>query len=239
MIRPTLFVCVLVAAASVTPLSADDPLDSEFNPASGSIESVLSKATGGVTDIRHSVDPGQGAPTVSFALTSNPAPDLAPRIAIEADGRAGVTWWRDGAVDTVHARTRDAATKTWTAETAVSDPTVDARNPEIVSDGTDLWVAFEADAGGGDTAVQVRGIRDDPDPIVMIAPYVSFGGDLDTLIHFAEGDLWVTWVDSGSEVGWSTHDAATDTWSVPAYESYANDSIEDARARVRSTVHGN
>ncbi|UCF67618.1 MAG: hypothetical protein JSV80_17965 [Acidobacteriota bacterium] len=48
----------------------------------------------------------------------------------------------------------------------------------------------------------------------------------------------MTRTDSATHVGWSEYDDAADSWSVPAYESYANDSIQDALARVRTTVLG-
>ena len=220
-------------------VSANDPPDSDTNPVSGYIETVESVAIDGVTNIRYSIDPGPGLPTVVVNVTSNSSPDSSPRIAICTDGLSGVAWWRDASVDTVFIRTRDAVTQTWTSETAVSDTSADARNPAIVTDGSDLWVAYEADAGGGDTSIEVRLIQDDPVPIVTLAPSVSFGGDIDTLIHFEQGELWVTWVDSSSDVGWSAYDSATDTWSTADYESYSADSVADARGRVQTTVLGN
>lgn len=215
---------------------ADELPDSEVNPVSGAIESVESLTAGGVTNIRHSIDPGQGAPSVSILLSNQSAPDRSPRIAIRSDGVPGVVWWRDDTSGTVLLRTR--ADGTWDDPIEVSGSGDDARDPEIVAVGTSLWVAFEVDLPGGGTAVEVRRVQEDPNPIVMIRSPVEYAGDLDTLIHFALGELWVTWVESDDEVGWSVYDATSDTWSMPSYESYAADSVEDARDRIRAEVTG-
>ena len=46
----------------------------------------------------------------------------------------------------------------------------------------------------------------------------------------------MTWVEDGDEVGWSEYDGGTGAWSLPGYESYAFDSVQDARDRIRSQL---
>lgn len=220
---------------------ASEPPDSEINFATGDIESVDTIEESGIRQIRHVTDPGQGAPAVAFLLTTSPSDDRSPRIAIEGSGRARVTWWRDGAEDVVLLRTRDLQTGLWSAEQRVSEPGESSRNPEIVTDGTGIWLAFEYDAPGGGTGIGVSSIFDDPEPFPTRRPVetTSYAGDVDVLAHAEGGKVWISWVHSAIDVGWSRYDAATDTWSVTALESYLQDDVGAARERIRTQILGN
>lgn len=44
---------------------------------------------------------------------------------------------------------------------------------------------------------------------------------------------------SSTDVGWSEYDYTGESWSTASYESYAEDTVADARSRIRSTVLGN
>jgi len=231
--------CVFLAVIAPILVQASELPDSDVNAVTGSIESVQSFVTNGVTNIRHTIDPGQGAPSISIQLSSNAAEEHSPRIAIRSDGVPGVVWWREGVADTVVLRTRSSATgQSWNEETPLNASGTSSRQPAIVADGATLWVAFETNVAGG-RSIEVRAILDDPMPIITIEPLTTHAGDLDTRIHFAQGSLWVTWVDSGANVAWSEYDPVAETWSLPAYESYAADSVSDARERIRTTVTSN
>src|SRR5688572_8244953 len=83
---------------------ASDAPDSEVNPSTGQIESVDAEIAGQNYELRHTVDPGQGAPSETALLTDTPEHDLRPRMAITVDGTAWVVWWRDAAADGVLCR---------------------------------------------------------------------------------------------------------------------------------------
>jgi hypothetical protein len=134
-------------------------------------------------------------------------------------------------------RKHDYSTDTWDTAERVSEAGTHSSNPELVHDGTDPWVAFEADNTVGGVDISVRHILDEPEPVLSLGNK-SYSGDLDVKIHFVSGSLWVGWVDADCDVGWSRYTASTDTWSTAEYESCATDSIADARARVRSEVLG-
>jgi len=220
--------------------TASDPPDSAVNPASGFIEIVdATLGVGSNYNIRHVVNPGGGDPPAVLVLSNNSLDDLDPRIRIGPGGDTWVVWWRDGSTDEVLCRVHDYSTDTWSSEHALSTAEESARNPEIVYDGTNAWVAYEFNTTEG-IGIGVLGIEENPDPFGRdVVATTSFTGDVDTRIHAESGNLWVTWVDNATYVGWSEYSHATSSWASPGYESYASDSVSAARARVRTTVLNN
>ena len=216
-----------------------DPPDSEVNPQTGEIETVYSVLDGSDTDIKHSIDPGKGEPILVATLTTAAEDDLSPRLAIPASGDTWVVWWRDAATDQVLVR-KHAYGGSWAAEKLVSSEDDGSRHPEIVDDGSNPWVILESDDTGG-TSVVVRAIHDDPNPwgSLVVLTTTSYTGDLDVLLDSEDDHLWATWVDSATEVGWCEYDYTSETWDSVSYDSYENDSVEDARERIRDTVVGN
>ena len=217
------------------PLLAADPPDSEVNPQNGYIETADTTWQNENGDVRHTVDLGGGMARSGFNVTSNTLDDLSPRLTISAEGDTWVVWWRDDTLDKVLARKHDYATRSWADETLVSGASESCRNPEITHDGTNVWAVFECD-DGDDQQIVVQIINDDPNPIVV--RNTQHEGLVDSLIHLDSGALWITWVDSATDVGYSVYDGDTKTWGLPGYESYAADTVEDARERIRSSVLG-
>jgi hypothetical protein len=127
----------------------------------------------------------------------------------------------------------------WAPERLVSDPSQSSKKPHIVHDGATAWVAYEHVSGSG-TGIAVGKVIDGPDPILPVTiATTSFAGAAEVRVHTASGRVWVTWVDSGTEVGWSAYDAEGSTWSAPETESYAQDSVSAARGRIESHVLSN
>lgn len=232
---------VLLVCACSLPAWGSDPPDSELNPVSGKIETVDASAEGGNYDLRFVADPGGGCARSVFPLTSDPLDDLAPRLTITGSGDTWVVWWRDGEIDTVLARKRTLATDSWSGEITVGNKLESGRHPEIVHDGSTAWVAYELDDVSGDTGVAAAGIHDDVEPVGTrdILATTGYTGDRDLSILSEAGQLWVSWVDSATEVGWSEYDYATETWGSAGYESYAADDVEQARERIRTAVLAN
>jgi hypothetical protein len=219
-------------------VAAGDAPDSEVNNVTGQIESVDAELSGQDYNLRHTVDPGQGAPGATALLTTSPANDRRPRMAITPDGAAWVVWWREASVDAVLARGRDVA-GAWEAERLVSAPGESSRNPEIVLFGGETWVAYEFTTTGG-TGIGAVAIDDSPDPFGRTVLATSeFSGAVDVQIFSASGHLWVSWVQDATSVGWSTFDPLSRTWTLAQYESYgAPDGVPGARNRIRAEVLG-
>jgi len=70
-------------------------------------------------------------------------------------------------------------------------------------------------------------IIDEPDPIDarLVLDSTSYTANLQLTLTAEDDHLWATWVSSTSDVGWSEYDYATATWALPAYESYAADTV--------------
>jgi hypothetical protein len=226
-----------VVLAAATP----DAPDSRINALSGSIETVDTPWSGTNYNVRHVITPSGGGMLIITTLSSGSHDDLGARLTVNTgNGDTWVAWWRDGSPDQVIVRRRVNATGVWTPERVQSTATEPSRHPSLAFDGSNAWVAYEADALTGGTTIEAKVIEDDPAPFVIAVPIATtaFTGKVDTLLQDEGGHLWASWVDSATQVGWSSYDYATGFWSVPAFESYADDTVAAARLRIRTTVLG-
>lgn len=221
---------------SLCTVMADNLPDAELNPQSNRIEVVGSVSLFGDHEVRHVVTGSE--PTVSI-LTSNSIDDYSPRIAVSPGGDTFVVWWSDESTDTVRVRRLDYTTGAWGPEVILSDPGEGSRSPEIVHDGSNTYVAFEHDSVGV-SGIKVGAISDEPEPfgLFVTVAETEYAGDLEVQLQAEQGALWMTWIDSASDVGWCVLDVGTETWSQPQYESYAADDVASARERIREGVLG-
>ena len=228
---------VSLAAAGPMALESEDPPDSEVNRESGNIETVDPFLDGTNQDIRYVIDRGMVLNPKITTIADDSLDDRHPQLAISQDGDSWVVWWRDGTTDEVLIRKRDFATGSWESERRLSESTESSRNPAMAHDGVNPWVAFEFD-NGTETDIGVSIIVDDPDPIGIRADVAGtdFSGNVDVMIQAETGNLWVTWVDSSTHVGWVEYDYTLESWSAVSVESYANDTVVDARGRIRTAV---
>lgn len=227
-------VCLL---AAVSAAFATDPPDAATNPVSGFIETVDCTWNGTSYDVRHVITPSLAEQTISDVATSS-SDDLGPKIAISSSGDTYIAWWRDGSTRKVFTRRHVYGTNTWDNEIQVSQSSQSARKPSVGHDGTTAWVAYEFVGTGGATSIACGSIEDSPDPFPTIAS-TTYGGALKVQVNAESGNLWVTWVDSSSQVGWSEYNYGNATWGSVGHESYASDSVTAARGRIRTTVLGN
>ena len=239
--NPAPFISRLLAltllTVSIAPAWAIDPPDSTINPVSGVIEISDTVLQGGNYNIRHIADPDNGDPILIQMVSAGAVDDLGARLTNSPNGDTFVVWWRDGATDEVLVRRRSQSTSSWEDEFRVSEAGTDSRNPEIMDDGEETWVAFESDEGLGGTGISARGVRDDPDPVTLTA-MTTFTGNIDIRMHLDSGHFWISWIDDDCDVGWSEYDSTNGTWSVAAYESCDGDTEGDARSRIRTEVLG-
>lgn len=229
----------LCAGIAVSGLAlASDPPDSAVNPQSGNIEIVDPVWAATNQDINYVIN---GGPIRNIETAADdPLDDRNPRMVIASNGDAWITWWRDDDTDAVLVRRRHYSDGTWDNERVLSSGTESSRNPAIADDGTDRWVAYEFD-DGNETTIAVSLIIDEPDPISVRTALAntSYTESRDVLIHVESGNLWVTWIHSSTDVGWVEYDDGSESWSTAGYESYAQDSVVDARDRVRNAVVAN
>ena len=226
--------------ALVAPVA--EPPDSLGNALSGAIETADTPWSGTSYDVRHVINPGGGRPLIIKILTVDGRDDLGPRLAVNpGNGDSWVAWWRHGAVDQVVVRRRINATGVWTAELVQSVSTESSRHPSITFEGGHGWIAFEVGAPGAETRLEAKVIEDEPAPFLAatVVATTSYTGKIDAHIHAEFGRVWMSWVDSATEIGWCRFDLSRSTWGVPQFESYDIDSVTEARGRIRSLVFSN
>ncbi len=232
-----LLLLTLLVAASLA--NASDVPDAAINPVSGAIEVTDAVLATGDYQIRYAVKPGDGGTTATALLTDNTASDLSPRIDIKDNGDTWVVWWRDAETPEVLCRVRDLATGTWSDETRISGEGESSRHPAITHDGSTTWIAYETNATSG-TLIKCAFTNDGPEPFpdaTVIAATV-FSGDPSALIQSESGHVWVTWIDSATEVKWSEYDKPTGEWSAPQSESYEGSNVDAARKHIRLNILG-
>jgi hypothetical protein len=218
---------------------ASDPPASRLNPRTGHVETVDTVRDGDHDEVRHTVDDGSSKPE-SELITSSTDDDRHPRIAISSSGDAWVVWYRDSTIRLVLARKHSHDTGTWSSERLLSDATEPSSFPVVAHDGIRAWVAFEID-DGADTGIAVNAIVDEPDPLSLrtLIATTSHGPDRDLQLHHDAGNLWVSWIDSTTEIGWSEFDHVLGEWSAVERESYVADTVDEARTRIRNAVLAN
>jgi hypothetical protein len=227
--------CFALVLACSSVCLADEPPDSKVNPQTGLIETVYSVTNGSLHGIRLTVDRDALA-SVTTAVADGTADELGPRIAIASTGDASVVWTEAGETAQVQVRTRSSSR--WGEVRLVSDPDENSRSPEIVQADSFTWVVYQID-GTSTTSVAVSAIGDEPDPVRArtIVTDASSAGDIDARIQAEAGHVWVTWIDDGSQVGWSELDAEG-SWTSPAYQDYSQSDIDSARVGIRQDVLG-
>jgi hypothetical protein len=219
-----------------------DPPDSQENGVSGVIETADTPWSGTNYDIRHVSAAGAGHLLVITTLTTDSHNDLGAHLVISSvNGDSWVAWWRDLPTDQVLVRKRNQATGAWAAERVQSVSTESCRRPSVVFDGTHAWIAYETTGTGGATILKAKIIEDDPTPFLAATAVAttSYAGTVQTRIQAESGHLWLSWVDSDTHVGWCRYDSISGIWDTPAFESYASDSVEAARERIRTSVLAN
>jgi hypothetical protein len=216
---------------------AVDPPDVRINPATGLIETVDATWLATNYEVRHTVANGKGQIFTSTLLTTNKVNDLDPRIALSSGGAAYVAWWRDTTPNVTVFRVRASATGSWGGERTVGLATESNSRPRVTSYGNHMWVAYQIQSPK-ERSVSAQIIDDDPEPVRTIVASTSYPGDLDIQLPAEAGHLWVTWIDTASRVGYSEYLSDERFWAIPAYESFATDSVSAARDRIRARILG-
>ena len=228
------FVIASIFLSAAAAFCVDAP-DLRINAVSGLVEVVDAAWSGSNYNVRYTQVTTDGDSKGSTLLSSNGANDIDPRIASARSGDAIVVWWRDLKTDVVIYRKRALATGAWSPEHTVGRTTESGSHPRIVYSGDDAWIAYQIQ-NSRSRSVGAQIIDDDPEPFRSIIATTSYSGDLDIQIDAEMNHLWVTWIDSASNVGFSEYDSATRLWSVPTFEPFATDSVSAARSRIRERV---
>ena len=208
-------------------VAASDPPDSEINPQSGYVEIVDTVSESSNGNIRRAVDTGPGQPNEVEIITTDATDDLDPKVTITDNGDTWVVWWRDKATDEVLLVRHDYSVVAWSSEELVSTSNESSSAPAIVNDGTEVWIAYEY-ISGSDTGIAVAGGVNEPSPWPSrtVIDMTTYSGTIDVQIHGESAQLWVSWVDSTTHVGWSEYDSTTEAWSSTSTEWSGRGSVD-------------
>jgi hypothetical protein len=238
MLSPLRLTPVLSAFAVATAATlVVDPPDLRINTVSGLIETVDATWSGSNYNVRWTSITTAGVLSASTLLTTNTANDVDPRIGITSTGDVVVAWWRDLTKDAIIYRKRAYTTGAWAAERTVGLSTESNSHPRLVISEDKPWVAYQIQ-NSKSRSVGAQIIDDDPEPFRSIITTTTYGGDLDIQLNAELRHLWVTWIDGGSNVGYSEYSYEKGMWTVAAYESFASDSVAAARERIRDRILG-
>ncbi len=209
------------------------------NPVSGYLERVWEVHDGHDYEIHWAKKVGT-VWTSERSLTDNTADDTNPRLAFFADGSTAVAWKRAGSSGgRIYYLGHDYTDGWQSSAVAVSDGTRDASMPAALVFGSNAWIAWQEQATGG---MRVMAGGSDGGDAWPLGFTVSHIGTSSLNAPYAEisksgTHLWVSWIDSSTQLGWSEYDSTNDTWSTEQHESYSGPAdIPAARARIETTV---
>ena len=234
---PTRLILLLSLLGSLTSNAFADDAFIVLNPSTGRTESVWSAVPlGGSSEVFFSVLQGSGW-SPSEQITSNSLPDQQPQVALTSQGDRKLVWWRNDTVDVVLFAEKSASGGWWSTPVQVSDGQEDARSPQVAVFGATTFAAYEGVPTSGYRKVIV-GKQDGPDPWPLTQ--VATSSQVSALyiqLHSDSGHLWVEWVDSAIQLGWSEY--LSGSWGTAEYETYGGaDDIASGRGRIRSRVLG-
>ena len=232
-IRRQFVVAAIVLSAAVA-FCVDAP-DLQINAVSGLIEVVDASWSGSNYNVRYTQVLTNGDSKESTLLSSHSANDNDPRITSAPDGETVVVWWRDLKTDLVIYRRRTLPTGAWGSEITVGRATESGSRPRVVFSDGDYCIAYQIQ-NSRSRSIGVQIIDDDPEPFRAIVATTTYTGDLDIQVDAEMNHLWVTWIDSASNVGYSEFDAQSRLWALTTFEPFGADSVQAARARIRAHV---
>jgi hypothetical protein len=226
-------IVVFVLTTAVTPIV--DPPDVCLNSSTGLIEAVDSTWSGTNYNVRSIQVSPKGEQLNSTLLTSNPANDMDPRVLVLPAGDVIVAFWRDLTNDALIYRKRGAATGAWGPERIAGASYESNSRPRLAYCNGKSWIAYQIQSSKS-RSLCGQIIDDDPEPFRTVVATTGFTGLFELQLKCEAGQLWMTWIDSGQRVGYAEYLFDKQVWTVPAFESFAADSAQAARLRIREKV---
>lgn len=182
--------------------------------------------------------------------------DFAPSVVLDGWNNRFIAWnnTRGSRVSVMLAGVRNDGTD----QTGVLELTArqrDGRKPSLAAFGDDVYVAYEDQANGNDDVpyIAIDRVMPDRDPDRSLhcsgenTPDLSRSATIRTaltdralhgepLVNVEDGELWITWIDSRTRVGW-VELTGPGTFSEPAYRPYdpnlgPEGTLEDIRNQV-------
>jgi hypothetical protein len=218
-IHPPEFCCILNEDGDTR---GDGWPDFDVNPVSMHAEVVWAYQDPNDSQIAFAESLDTGGWTPIFILASTTSDELDPKIGFSPTGGTKIVYWRDDATPKVFIIERRSPTDLWTSPTRVSSGNDPARHPSVAVAQGKVHVAYEVDVPSGGKDIIISGRADDPNSGGTFQPeliaHTSYTGQtkLQVESRASASTLWVSWVHSATQVGYSKFNGAA--WDLPQYK---------------------
>jgi len=166
--------------------------------------------------------------------------ELDPYLVVDrSDGSIHLLYWVAGAFPRVMHREAPADLSTWTAAVQISGPEEIACRPSGAFHAGALKVAYEThDYGPGTVPRQIMVAAQDGSGFTRLMLAITWHADANwPRIHEANGRLWVDWIDTVSDMTWTT-EYGPGVWDPVQVEAYESTEERDyhVRGKIRMQV---
>lgn len=216
-VMATVMVICLLALSSVF---ADCIVTTSQNPVTGHEERVTAESDGHDLEIRWSERIG-GSWVNELVLSDNTVDDSCPQLAFDATGATAVVWREAGSKGRVIYRARKSVAGVWSWQSPpvlVSDGVNDASRPSVAFVEGQPWVAWHELTSAGLAKIVVANGADGLEPWPSVFAQfelgtTAFAGPHSVQVFREAGHLWITWVQSATELRFRERDPASGTWA--------------------------
>lgn len=168
-------------------------------------------------------------------LTNTTVDELDPRIFVEGDGTLHVTWWTMEAPQRVLLARKPTGSSTWDAPIEVI---AGCRRPSVAVHDTGRRVSCERDSMIPGVSQEVVILREESGSFIEEAVMpTSRSMPLESVLHVAEGQLWIDWKSDGQTLGYVEYTQGS--WSVVGQESWLDPTwlgVESSRKAVENQL---
>lgn len=234
---------VVTAGVTLTSVvAADCFMMTGQNPQTGHAERATAVSDGHDLEIEWSEQIGSNwsQPTL---LSQNLVDDSCPQLAFSAAGATGSTWREAGATGRVvyAARIQSGGAWVWQLPAIyISDGANDASGPSLAFVGNQPWLAWHEIGSSGSTKIMVAGGEGlEPWPTAFNRfelGSTNFTGPVAVGVQRESGHLWVTWVQSATELRYRERDLSNGVWLAASSVAIQGGDVGQAAATARLQV---
>lgn len=171
-----------------------------------------------------------------YVVADTPDDELDPHLVLDpSNGDVHLFWWVDDGAPKIMHSVAPADLSSWSTPAQVSQSAEEACRPHGVFHDGELYVAYEVhDYGFEQTPRQIVLSRREGSTFVPEVVAITHNGDeVRPEVHSHSGRIWVDWIDSDAEMGWTRKDLQGQ-WEPLQYEPYL--SIEERDYLVRGGI---
>ena len=161
-----------------------------------------------------------------------------PAITSTPSGGSKIVFWRNMPASEIWMVERTSSAAAWSVPHKVSASSDPASYPSTAMAFGKVHIGYEVTRADGTKDIIVAG-RLDNNPAASFQPeviaHIGYTGKADVEVESHGAHLWVSWIQSATQLGWSSWQGGI--WSPVQFENYSSQSgIEDTRNLIRREV---